>query len=100
MRNFLLPFIIAACSKDTTEKPVSRSVTYERHYISDTRAVVDTSIHWCNVSGAELARFESYPHYAGVVCDSDPVIKMYLVIGEACKPGHVYTQAKMNVKPK
>lgn len=84
----LLTLVLISCSKVITEKPViERSVTYLRHHYdtNDRLVKVDTSIHWCRVSGEELRRFESYPHYAGLVCDTDPVIRLFLVIGEPCQ---------------
>jgi hypothetical protein len=95
---FLLPFIILSCSKDTTEKPVSQSVTYLRYeYGASGQLVkVDTSIHWCRVSGEDLARYQAVKRTNELICDTAVNMRLVLVIGEPCATGHKYKQATIN----
>lgn len=78
-----------SCTKPRIpEKPeFSRSVTYLRHHYGTggKLSFIDTSIHWCHVAGAELARFESYDTLQHYICDTEPAIYLSLVIGPECK---------------
>lgn len=90
MKNLLclLPLLIVlSCSKEAAEKPPKvQSVTYLRqHYdINNKLSFVDTSIHWCRVSGEDLARFERETQTRYYICGTDPQIWGVLVIDKPC----------------
>lgn len=84
----LLPlsiYLLLSCSKSDLEKPVIfKSVTYQKHHVGTNglTLLVDTSIHWCRVFGADLARFEAIAEKEYLICDLP--IRSVLVIGPAC----------------
>jgi hypothetical protein len=87
----LLPlsiYLLLSCSKPGLEKPVIfKSVTYQKHHIGTNglTVLVDTSIHWCRVFGADLARFEAIAETKYLICDLP--IRSVLVIGPPCLVG-------------
>lgn len=75
-----------SCSKQPENLiPIEKSITYLRHLYNDNGQYLatDTSIHFCKVSGEDLARFESKGNGEITFCGT--YNRLELVIGTACK---------------
>lgn len=92
--------LLLSCSKmRSDEKPISaKSVTFQRHHFgaNGLTYLIDTSIHWCRVTGEDLVRAETVYQKSALVCGEN--IRLILVIGPAC-PGVTHLQTGETVAP-
>lgn len=85
----LILFISCSKSQNTFEKPVEKSITYQIQKFDTKHNLIeiDTSIHWCRVSGDELKPFLETTRTDELICDGTGN-RLVLIIGEPCLTEH------------